>query len=89
VPTAAEAGLKGFEVTTWYALWAPKGTPDEIVVRMRKEVAEALKTDAIRAAWERNGSDVPSLAGDDLTRFISSEIRRWQTVVQQQVVRLD
>lgn len=89
VPTAKEAGLEGFEVTTWYALLAVKGTPDHIVERMKKEIVAALKTDEIKSAWERNGSDVPMMAGPELAAFVSNEVARWGGVVRRQMVKAD
>lgn len=89
VPTAKEAGLEGFEVSTWYALWAPKGTPPEIVNRMRGEVEKSLKTPAIEAAWKKSGSPIPSLSGDDFGRFVSAEVERWGKVVKEAQVKLE
>ncbi len=89
VPTAKEAGLEGFEVSTWYALWAPKGTPPEIVTRMRDEVQKVLKTPAIEAAWKKNGSPMPNLAGDDFGKFVTAEVERWGKVVKEAQVKLE
>lgn len=89
LPTTAEAGLAGFEFSTWYALWAIKGTPDDIVKRMRDEVATALKDPAIKAAWERNGSEVPSIFGDDMAKLVATDIEKWGKVVKQSGVKLD
>ena len=81
VPTAAEAGLADFEFATWYGLWAPRGTPSDIVARMMREVERALRAPEIIPAWERYGSDVPALSGDEFGRFISAEVKRWGDVV--------
>lgn len=89
LPTAKESGLDGYDVSTWYALWAPKGTPDDIIKRMRSEVATALKEPAIKDAWERNGSDVPSLEGDAFGTFVASEVERWSKVVKAAGVKLE
>jgi len=89
LPTAAEAGLPGYEVATWYAMWAPKNTPAEIVERMRKEVAAALATPAIKAAWEQNGSEVPALMGPEFGTFVSAEVARWSKVVQDAGIKLE
>ncbi len=75
MPTSAEAGLPGYEVSTWYAIWAPKGTPPDIVARMTKELQTALKAPAIAAAWERNGSEVPTLTGADFGKFVEFRSR--------------
>jgi tripartite-type tricarboxylate transporter receptor subunit TctC len=89
VPTSAEAGLPTFVVSTWYAVWAPKGTPPEIIARMSKELRVALETTAIKDAWTRNGSDIPNLMGADFAKFVTSEIARWGAVVKEAGVKLD
>ena len=89
VPTAAEAGVPGYEVSTWYALWAPKGTPPDIVARMTKELQTALQVPAIKKTWEGNGSDVPALTGAEFGAFVKSEIVRWAKVVQDAGVKVD
>ncbi len=83
VPTTAEAGLPGFEVATWYALWAPKGTPAEIVARMRDELGKALASQPIRDAWARNGSEIPTMPVAQFPSFLSAEIARWGRVVRE------
>ena len=82
VPTSAEAGLKGYEVSTWYALFAPKGTPQDIVDKMAAEVRKALDSDNLKEAWKKNGSSTPAMMGPDLGKFVSSEVARWRDVVQ-------
>jgi tripartite-type tricarboxylate transporter receptor subunit TctC len=89
LPTAAEAGLPGYEVSTWYALWAPKGTPPEIVARMEKELRTALQVPAIKEAWERNGSDVPAVTGGEFGAVVHSEVARWAKVVQDAGVKME
>ncbi len=89
VPTAKEAGLEGYEVSTWYALWAPKGTPADVVSKMRAEIDKALKAPMITAAWEKNGSPIPTLSGDEFGKFVTSEVARWGKVVADAKVKLD
>ncbi|MDB5570215.1 MAG: tripartite tricarboxylate transporter receptor family protein [Hyphomicrobiales bacterium] len=89
VPTAAEAGLKDYEVATWYAMWAPKNTPSEIVVRMTGELKKALAAPMIVEAWRKNGSDVPNLYGTDFSAFVSAEVKRWGDVVRASAVKLE
>jgi tripartite-type tricarboxylate transporter receptor subunit TctC len=82
VPTAAEAGLKGYEVSTWYALFAPKGTPPEIVAKMTAEVRKAMDSELLKDIWAKNGSVTPTLTGPEFGKFVNSEIARWADVVQ-------
>jgi tripartite-type tricarboxylate transporter receptor subunit TctC len=89
LPTAAEAGLPNYEVATWYGLFAPKGTPPDIVERMAKELKTALQVPAIKEAWERNGSDVPDVAGADFGKMVTAEVARWRKVVTEANVKLD
>jgi tripartite-type tricarboxylate transporter receptor subunit TctC len=89
IPTAGEAGLPGYEVATWYGLFAPKGTPQDIVDRMMKELQAALQTPAIKDTWERNGSDVPEVSGAAFGKMVSSEVARWHKVVTEAGVKLD
>lgn len=89
IPTAAEAGVPGYQVATWYGLWAPKGTPKEIVDRMQAEVRKALATDEIRTAWTNIGAEPPNLWGDDFGRFVAAETQRWAAVVKTSGAKLD
>lgn len=89
VPTAAEAGLPGYEMSTWYAMWAPKNAPPEIVERMRRELKTALETPSITEAWAKNGSDVPAMFGADLTTFATAETERWAKVAKEADVKLE
>jgi len=82
VPTATEAGLKGYEVSTWYALFAPKGTPPDIVEKMAGEVRKALDSEGLKDAWLKNGSTTPTMMGADLGKLVGSEVARWRDVVQ-------
>lgn len=89
VPTAAEGGLQNFDVSTWYALFAPKNTPAPVIERMRREVRTALQAPAIREAWARNGSGIPTLEGEEFGRFVSSEVQRWRKVVTDANIKLE
>jgi tripartite-type tricarboxylate transporter receptor subunit TctC len=89
VPTTAEAGLPGYEFATWYGLWAPKGTPADIVTRMIGEVGKALQDPSIKAAWERNGSDIPDVTGAAFGKYVSEEIVRWGKVAKDAGVKLE
>jgi tripartite-type tricarboxylate transporter receptor subunit TctC len=89
LPTAAEAGVPGYEVATWYALWAPKHTPAPIVQRMMKELKTALQAPSIRESWARNGSDVPDITGHEFGAFAMAETVRWGKVVRDAGVKIE
>jgi tripartite-type tricarboxylate transporter receptor subunit TctC len=89
VPTAAEAGLPGYEVSTWYGIWAVKGTPKEVVDRMHDEVVKAISTPELREIWASNGSEIALMKQADFARFLNSEIKRWAQVTKASGARLD
>ena len=89
VPTAAEAGVPGYVVSTWYGLWAPKGTPKEIVDKMTAEVTKALNSPELKSSWLNNGSETPSLTGDAYGKFVTAEIKRWADVAKASGAKMD
>ena len=89
LPTSAEAGVPGYEVSTWYGLWAPKGTPREIVERMQAELAKAFGTTELQGLWNGLGADTPNLYGDAFGRFAASETKRWAEVVKNSGAKLE
>lgn len=89
IPTAAEAGVPNYEVSTWYAMWAPAGTPQPVVDKMAAEIVKALNTPKLKETWASNGSAVPNLTGADFGKFVDSEIVRWGKVVSDAGVTLN
>ncbi len=83
VPTVDEAGIPDYEVSTWYAMWAPKGTPPDIVTKMASEITKALNAPKVKELWFSNGSATPNLTGADFGKFVDSEIVRWAEVVKE------
>ena len=91
VPTTIEVGLPQFQASGWNALFAPKGTPPEIVAALNKAVNAALDDPAIRARYDEMGALVPSAAArtsPGLRAFIVSEIEKWTPIVRESVDKL-
>jgi len=83
VPTVAEAtGLKNYEVDSWYAVFAPAKTPDEVVTRMQKEIAIAATRPEIKAKLLEQGAVAAASTPEELGRMVSREIGEWRAVVQ-------
>jgi tripartite-type tricarboxylate transporter receptor subunit TctC len=83
IPTLAEAGVPGFDLTSWQMIVAPAGTPKEIVDRLHDEVKAVLALPEIKAEFARTARitvDYPPV--DDLQRFMRSEIVRLGKVVE-------
>lgn len=89
LPTLAEAGVKGYEARTWYALWAPVGTPREIISRMQQETAKALAGAELKGIWQGLGAQPGGQPPEEMARFVDSEIKKWAKVVKDSGARLD
>ena len=89
LPTAAEAGLPGYDVSTWYGMFAPKGTPKEVIAAFQAEMRKALASDELKANWNNLGADVPTQYGDAFGGFVHQEIKRWAAVVKASGAKLD
>jgi tripartite-type tricarboxylate transporter receptor subunit TctC len=89
VPSAAEVGLPDYTVTTWYGLWAPKGTPPAVQARVAEEVRKAMASNELKAIWASNGADFPDLSQPQFASFVTAEARRWATVVKASGATLD
>ena len=89
LPTAAEGGLPGYKVATWYGIWAPKGTPAAVVEAMQAEMKKALNSDELKGVWNGLGADAPNLYGADFGKFVGSEVKRWGEVVKASGAKLD
>jgi tripartite-type tricarboxylate transporter receptor subunit TctC len=89
LPTTGESGLPSYQVSTWYGLWAPKGTPKELTDRMAAEMKTALESDELRKSWNGLGADTPNLYGAPYGQFVSSEVKRWAEVVKTSGAKLE
>ncbi len=89
VPCSTELGLPDYTVSTWYGLWAPKGTPTEVQTRMVEEVRKASQTDEAKAVWAAQGAEFPNLTGAQFDTFIKTELRKWSQVVKASGAKLD
>ena len=85
----AKAGGPDYQVATWYGLWAPKGTPRDVVTTMAAEMRKALNSDELKASWNSLGTDSPNLWGEDFGKFVGSEVKRWAEVVRSSGAKLD
>ena len=89
VPTAAEAGLPGFEASSWFALVAPAGTPKEIVDRLNAETAKILKDPKMIELFAGRGVRLVGDTSASFTAFIPPERARWAEIVKSSGVKLD
>lgn len=89
VPTAAEAGLPGFEASSWFALIAPAGTPKEIVARLNAEAAKILKDPKMAEQFAQRGIRLVGNSAEEFVAFIPKERARWGEIVKASGVKLE
>jgi tripartite-type tricarboxylate transporter receptor subunit TctC len=89
VPTMDESGLPGYEVTIWYALFAPAGTPAAIIQRLNAESVRALASTELRERLTLQGLDVASSTTQALDAYVKTETAKWAKVVRESGARLE
>jgi tripartite-type tricarboxylate transporter receptor subunit TctC len=82
VPTMDEAGLPGFEATTWHGLVAPAGTPPQIIAALNKAIAATLKDPDIQQKLANLGIDIAPDSPDQFAAYIKAEIPKWAAVIK-------
>ena len=89
VPCSAELGLPDYTVSTWYGVWAPRGTPADAQARAIEEIRRAALTDEAKAVWAGQGAEFPNLTGPQFEAFIKKELAKWAQVVKASGAKLD
>ncbi len=89
VPSAKELGLPDYTVTTWYGIWAPKGTPADIQARAIAEIKKAMEAPELKTIWANQGAEFSTMNQAQFGSFINSEIKRWRVVVKASGAKLD
>jgi tripartite-type tricarboxylate transporter receptor subunit TctC len=89
VPTMSEAGLPGYVVTTWYALWGVKGSPKHTLDRMYQETAKALQSPELKRVWETQGATAGGEPPEKMAALVNEEIAKWAKVVKDSGAKVD
>jgi tripartite-type tricarboxylate transporter receptor subunit TctC len=88
-PTVDEAGLPGFDVTSWYGMFAPAALPRELVTRVNADIAAVLGTQDVKERLAASGADPASSTPEDFGRLVREEIAKWAKVVAQSGAKID
>jgi tripartite-type tricarboxylate transporter receptor subunit TctC len=89
VPTAQEAGLKGYDVTIWYGVLAPKGTPAPVIERLNREITAVMATEEMKKRMEADGANVRTTTPAEFTALIKTDTAKWTPVVKSSGASLD
>jgi tripartite-type tricarboxylate transporter receptor subunit TctC len=89
IPTMAEAGVPGYEFTTWQILAAPKATPAPVIAMLNEKVRAVLKTPDTVKRWQDRGFDVIASTPEEMTAHLKSEIQKWRVVFKEQGIKAE
>ncbi len=92
IPTVDEAGLPGFYMSVWNALWVPKGTPKEIVTKLNLAAMDAMADPVVRKSLNDMGLDIPRLdqqSPEALGAFQKAEVEKWWPIIKAANIRAE
>jgi tripartite-type tricarboxylate transporter receptor subunit TctC len=89
LPTVAESGLPGYEMGSWYGLFAPAATPKEIIQRLAAETVKASTSADVRARFAGAGTDQLGLSAEESAALLAREIERWSKVARQAQIKAE
>ena len=89
VPTIAEAGVPGYEYTTWYGIFAPARTPQAIVTRLNSEIVKSLNAPDVNQRLVASGGDPAPSTPDELRRYMIEESARWAKTIKVAGIRIE
>jgi tripartite-type tricarboxylate transporter receptor subunit TctC len=82
VPTVAESGFKGFDVSTWYGVFAPAGTPAAVVKTVNAEVNKLLAMADVKAAINAQGAEPQAMTPEQFSTLLKTEYQQWKGIVE-------
>jgi tripartite-type tricarboxylate transporter receptor subunit TctC len=82
VPTVAESGFGGFEATTWFALFAPAGTPEDVLNKLHSEIDAVLAMDSVKDTFAQQSIDITPYSRAALAGFVKAETAKWGEIVK-------
>jgi len=89
VPTSAEAGVPGYEVSAWFGLLAPAGTPKDIIARLSNEARRALATKEIQDSFAKHGIEPVGSTPEEFAALIVAEAAKWSRAVRLSGAKLE
>jgi tripartite-type tricarboxylate transporter receptor subunit TctC len=89
VPTVAEAGVPGYAAEGWYGLFAPTGTPADVIDRLNRSAASAVQSEAFRKLGVNEGLVTVALPPEALDRYVRGEEERWRRVIQDAGIKVE
>jgi len=89
VPTMAESGLPGFEVTNWIGVFAPAGTPADIIAKLNTEIMRIMRLPDVQSRLANEGAKFRPTTPNEFAAFVKAEIAKWGKVIRESGARVD
>ena len=89
VPTIVESGLPDYEVSAWFAIFAPAGTPPAIIERLNAEVVRTMRLPDVRERLAAQGADPLTSTPEATAAYVKSELAKWSEVVRASGMKID
>jgi tripartite-type tricarboxylate transporter receptor subunit TctC len=89
VPTVQEAGLKDFDVTIWFGVLAPAGTPAPVVERLNREIVAVMSTDEMKKRMQTDGAEARSTSPEEFAALIKRDMAKWGPLVKASGATID
>jgi tripartite-type tricarboxylate transporter receptor subunit TctC len=89
LPTMAEAGLPGFDISTWYGLFAPAGTPPAVIAKWNADVTKILNSPDVRAKLQADGAEPSPNTPEQFAQFIARELAKYARIIKASGAKVD
>ena len=89
MPSIDEAGVPGYDLSVWFGVLAPAGTPREIVQRLNVEIVRILQSPEVKERFFKQGVDVQTSTPEQFDALVKAEVARWAKVIKDAGIRAD
>ena len=89
IPTVEEAGVPKFETTIWLGIMAPKGTPNEIILRLNSSIQKIISRQEVKEAWSAQGAVPMVMNPQEFNKFLEIDVNKWANVVKSAQIKPD
>ena len=82
VPTVAESGLEGYDLTPWFATFVPAGTPPDVIAKLNSSMLEAMKSPKVQATFKTIGAETIGSTPEELKVYLANETEKWSKIIK-------
>ncbi len=89
IPTMQEVGGPAMDAGTWYGWWVPAATPQDVVAKLRKELAAVINSQEINSIWAMQGAELPAIQEASVESYVHSEVQRWTRATRDARIKVE